>query len=334
MKNDSYSTTESSHYKIIIVSLVAFGIIGVSFLVSNGYFSGWREISQTQENHEITASTSLQARIEKEGDTDSDGLYNWEEILWQTDVINPDTDGDGLNDGDEIKQNRNPLLAGPDDVLYDNSGLVLPGLLDEEISDVKQKFYSDFLKQRGEQIREATLQSLVKNFDNEEFINEKKYSLSNLKTSSQNDEEFLREYGNTMGTVFSRYANTKDYPYDEMEIFRRAIEKSDFSNLPKLEFVSIMYNNIANDLLAITAPMSAAENHLMLVNGYYMLSKTTDAMRFLLEDPLRSGLAYETYVGQTAINQASFFNMVIYFQNKQVVFEKEEPGWLFNLSDE
>jgi len=338
MNEQEYTTIKSSPTKIIIVSLIALGIIGMSFAVSQGYFSNWRENPKGQENQEgITASTSPQIQnssAKKPGDADGDGLYDWEEILWQTDVINPDTDGDGVTDGDEVKQNRNSLLAGPNDIIYDNSGLILPGSSDEEMSDVKKEFYSDFLKQRGEEIKEATLQSLLKDFNGEEFAKEKKYSLSDLKTSSQNDEKFLRAYGNAMGSVFARYANTQDYPYDEVEIFREALEEGNFSGLPKLEFVSVVYQNIVTDLLAITAPMSAAENHLALVNGYFMLSKTTDAMRFLLQDPLRSGLAYETYVGQTAINQASFFNMVIYFQNKKIIFEKEEAGWLFNMSAE
>jgi len=341
MNENEYSTVKSSSTKIIIVSLVALGIIGISFAMSRGYFSGWRKNPKGQEEQKLVVSTSTSSQTQnqdsatkKPDDADGDGLYDWEEILWQTEVANPDTDGDGTNDGDEVKQNRNPLLAGPNDILYDNSGLVLPGSSDEEMFDVKKDFYTDFLKQRGEEVKEATLQSLLKDFNGEEFVNEKKYSLSNLKTSSQNDEEFLRMYGNDIGAVFARYTNAQDYPYDEVEIFRKAIEDGNFSDLPKLEFVSVVYQNIATDLLAITIPISAAENHLALVNGYSMLSKTTDAMRFLLEDPLRSGLAYETYVGQTAINQASFFNMVIYFQNKNIIFEEEEAGWLFNLSSE
>ncbi|MCR4311641.1 MAG: hypothetical protein NUV54_03715, partial [Candidatus Taylorbacteria bacterium] len=50
-------------------------------------------------------------------DSDSDGLKDWEEQLWKTDPLNPDTDGDGTPDGAEIKSGRNPLVAGPNDKL-------------------------------------------------------------------------------------------------------------------------------------------------------------------------------------------------------------------------
>jgi len=44
------------------------------------------------------------------GDTDADGLSNDDEInIYGTDPTNPDTDGDGLNDGAEVALGTNPL---------------------------------------------------------------------------------------------------------------------------------------------------------------------------------------------------------------------------------
>ncbi|MEK7541563.1 MAG: hypothetical protein AAB533_01815, partial [Patescibacteria group bacterium] len=42
-------------------------------------------------------------------DQDADGLKDWEEGIFRTDPQNPDTDADGTPDGEEIKQNRDPL---------------------------------------------------------------------------------------------------------------------------------------------------------------------------------------------------------------------------------
>ncbi|MFH1187647.1 MAG: thrombospondin type 3 repeat-containing protein, partial [bacterium] len=41
-------------------------------------------------------------------DDDKDGLTNQEEIFYGTDINNPDTDGDGFSDGDEVKNGYNP----------------------------------------------------------------------------------------------------------------------------------------------------------------------------------------------------------------------------------
>lgn len=41
-------------------------------------------------------------------DNDNDGLTDAEEVLTETDPLNPDTDGDGFNDGDEVTADSNP----------------------------------------------------------------------------------------------------------------------------------------------------------------------------------------------------------------------------------
>lgn len=46
-------------------------------------------------------------------DTDSDGLTDKEEVLlWRTDPLNKDTDGDSYLDGEEVSHNYNPLGPG------------------------------------------------------------------------------------------------------------------------------------------------------------------------------------------------------------------------------
>jgi hypothetical protein len=48
-------------------------------------------------------------------DSDNDALLDWEEALRGTDPENPDTDGDGTQDGAEVASGRDPKVAGPDD---------------------------------------------------------------------------------------------------------------------------------------------------------------------------------------------------------------------------
>ena len=308
--------------KFIVIIMVALAMVGISFFTS-----------QQPPKEEVPVPVKKVSEDEpSKKDTDEDGLFDWEENLWGTDPNNPDTDGDGTSDGEEVAQNRHPLFAGPGDTIYDNSGLIVPGTTEEEMSEAKKEFYSMFLQEQGDEIREMTVLALMQNFDKEEFVNREKYTLNNLNLSSKNDDEFIRSYGNALGEIFARYANKQDYPYDEVAIFGEAIETKNPSGLAKLEFVSLAYKNLTEDLFAIETPMSAAQSHLALVNGYGMLSETVGAMRFFFEDPLRGGLAYETYVGQTALNQVAFFNIMLYFENKNIVFTEDEPGSLFNTS--
>jgi hypothetical protein len=50
-------------------------------------------------------------------DSDGDRLIDAQEPLWGTDVNNPDSDGDGFYDGDEVSAQFHPLVRAPGDKL-------------------------------------------------------------------------------------------------------------------------------------------------------------------------------------------------------------------------
>lgn len=76
-------------------------------------------------------------------DEDNDGLSNAEEYDLETDPFNPDTDGDGVEDGIEVTRGWNPLVADADDLetdlnqdgLIDSIGAQLSYALDQPDND-------------------------------------------------------------------------------------------------------------------------------------------------------------------------------------------------------
>lgn len=52
-------------------------------------------------------------------DSDKDGLEDIDETYWNTDFQNPDTDGDGYLDGEEVVSGHDPTEPGPNDLLAD-----------------------------------------------------------------------------------------------------------------------------------------------------------------------------------------------------------------------
>jgi hypothetical protein len=94
-------------------------------------FSGCsiRKAENTVNSVETTSATASPVDTDKDGltdeeekalhtaldnpDSDGDGLSDYDEVKkWKTDPMRPDTDGDGFPDGEEVSNGYNPLGAG------------------------------------------------------------------------------------------------------------------------------------------------------------------------------------------------------------------------------
>jgi hypothetical protein len=81
--------------------------------MSNGY----NEQTSAEWQKKYFESENCQAKNHCGGgsDPDKDGLNNNEEFRYHTDPLNPDSDGDGFLDGDEVKNGFDPLKYSPGD---------------------------------------------------------------------------------------------------------------------------------------------------------------------------------------------------------------------------
>lgn len=62
-------------------------------------------------NTSTGATAYRDASFEPAKDPDGDGLTNSIELMWNTDPNNPDTNNDGISDGDSVKKGINPLTG-------------------------------------------------------------------------------------------------------------------------------------------------------------------------------------------------------------------------------
>ena len=105
---------------LLLIPLVACGLLA-AFLLSN--LNQTRDTSATGTYIAQVTLAVVQITQTAEADPDEDGLPTWREIELGTDPFNPDTDGDGLNDGEEI------LVYGTNPTMRDSDG---DGLSDGE----------------------------------------------------------------------------------------------------------------------------------------------------------------------------------------------------------
>jgi hypothetical protein len=96
---------------IVLSILLAIGLFFVTSL--NKEQAAQPTPDATTSNAGLTSSTT----VDPLADPDNDNLNNAQEALWGTNPNNPDTDGDGYKDGEEVANCHNPLVPAPKDKL-------------------------------------------------------------------------------------------------------------------------------------------------------------------------------------------------------------------------
>lgn len=102
-----------------ILILLIIGVLGGTIaLIVSRFSTKPTQVSQTPQTSTLPgANNGGQQVVDPTGDSDADGLTNADEKLWGTNPNNPDTDGDGFKDGEEVKSNHNPTIPSPNDKL-------------------------------------------------------------------------------------------------------------------------------------------------------------------------------------------------------------------------
>lgn len=203
----------------------------------------------------ITNNTSSVLSLSIDKDTDKDGLTNKDESYWNTDFQNPDTDGDGFLDGEEVSSSHDPLIPAPND-LIDNknlttkfSNLTLSGLYEGSLSPKN----SDYAVMIGN-IASVITENAVENLDTQI-----KAGLPTVPSTKQNQETYIKQISPLIESVFSDYIFelnkiSKDFKNSSML-------NSDDSLVEFFKEQSKKYQEHYNTITTISPPKNWQENH-------------------------------------------------------------------------
>lgn len=266
-------------------------------------------------------------------DTDGDGLKDWEEQLWKSDPANPDSDDDGTQDGLEIKNGRNPLVAGPNDKL--DLDIITNKINTETEADLSEtdKFSRElFLKIIAAKKADAPPTAAdLENFLNASILQEiksqpvKVFGEGDFQVDRAETPEKIKAYGEKIAQIM----NTKPpQPLeDELTIFERAEKNNDPNELKKLDPLIEQYRFIENSLLKTTVPESALSIHINFANGVTGMIFSITGLKYLMTDPIRALPGVDAYDQ----NFSNFINGLLqfksYFETAGVTFEKGDRGY-------
>lgn len=307
--------------------------LAAGFLFVDG-FSGKESVLSGDDSSNPDA---LSFATEAEKDSDNDGLKDWEEGLWKTDITIPDTDGDGAPDGEEVRNKRNPLKAGPDDE-YKNIeesplGTVVKESEAERNLTLTDIFARDFLagyftlKNAG-QYNEATRDKFIKTlFAGIDTASPKEYTLKDLTTTQKSDAETLRRYGNALGEVAFKYRHLSEGK--ELFIVDSAVKKEDREKLAELAPIIADYDAFVEEYRAVTVPLAAYEVHLALLNLNAEVRDSLVRMSRLFDDPMEGTAGLSAYRNAAEDGGVVIRDLKNFFSKNGVIFNNDEPGRIF-----
>lgn len=215
-------------------------------------------------------------------DSDGDGLRDWEEELWKSDPHNPDTDGDGTNDNDEVSSGRSPVVAGPDDVLengigfFDNTESIHKE--NTKIDILAQDLFVDYIDlKKQNNLNTKSEQELVERLINESAgtFDFSKYTTGSF-TTVENGEAADAAYKASIDLAFTDFSKVTE---NELVVLTNALDTNDSKEFEKLDFSIEIYSRVITNLTKTHVPNNARFIHADLLNGLNYFTEIIKDMR-------------------------------------------------------
>lgn len=308
----------------IALILVTLAVVGVSvFIVIN------REGAEEKFNRNNTYTNrglTVLENIDPEADSDNDNLKDWQEALWRTDPHNPDTDGDGTIDGQEVEEKRNPLKNNINDSL---------NLRDSEYSrsfteQVAQNVYGQYaiIEQQGTALTEQVQGSIIENSLESSDLNLE----IQLKTYSEIfvDPEYTnhREYAQKMGTILIENARQKEQS-SVTAIVEQSLLEGNRDTLLKLNSHISRYESMIGQALKVRVPFALAENHLLFINGLESIRASIVALSNAPDDPLKGLAGLSVYSDAIETTSSIISEFQSFYETNDISFEQGSSGYVF-----
>ncbi len=272
------------------------------------FISGNKDSSAKLETKEIV----LQDLMEK--DTDGDGIKDWEEALWGTDPEKSDTDGDGISDFDYIEKRREEVRQA--------SGTPDQELSDTNATDVftKEFFAAIVALQQSGQLNSQTLADLSKQLAGN--IGQQKslpdiYSITDIKIVSNPSRADMQIYGQAVQAMSSSYF-AKGIG-TELDVTSNALSTEDPAEYAKIASIANAYADFAGKLVALQTPEDISVDVLNLANNMQKSAKALQNISAIPTNELIGIIGISQYSTYSDDMVNSFTSLSNYLQNNGIL---------------
>ncbi len=271
-KVTSYLPSKKMLRVLLIIGIVIIVGVCISYIRTRIVFNKTNEIKDTR----IPAGTTVALGTLVETDTDNDGLADWEEPLWDMDPKNPDTNSNGISDGEEVASLRtsiNASTATPNELA--------PEILSQTDTFTRELFSTIAALQENGKLTDESSASITAEIIT--FIKTKPtgktYTISDIKSNantSTNSSAYITGFGNAL----------LKYPIKQEDfITLGSIVVTPDLTTPdaNIQKIADKYHALVTTLLALPVPESEAATHLALINS---INRTADMFADIAKYPI------------------------------------------------
>lgn len=249
------------------------------------------------DNTNLTADINSALKPTKD-DQDGDGLSDKEEKKWETDLNNPDTDGDGYFDGEEVASGYDPLRKAPNDKLASNTSSEprpLPRNLTEMLAksisaQTTNEFYganmgNSYLQDPNQLITEAIKNSGI---DINELFVAPPINIQTIPTTK----ESIQTYATSLADIFAKCSPEESCQTAEYITIYNALETQNFVLTDKY---AEAYQEMYQQASKLLVPELLKEIHLEQLSLAFATARCFEMLKEINSDPFKVTVALEKY---------------------------------------
>jgi hypothetical protein len=320
--------------KLILITasvVVVILLLGIAFSYRNS------QDTTLKDSRAVKDSTDLQSKI-IELDADQDGLKDWEEVLWQTDPSKADTDGDKTNDGDEIKEGRNPAKSGPKDLITNSVTEISIVKKDASLETTTDKISKDLftkyiaLKLSGTEMTEEDHDLLIANVfqDQKSSGVVREYKRADLHITTTENEDALRTYAHNMGSIIESN-HTSEYELAVLKDYLDTAEADDPKPdiLERLNPIIKTYDTIIQATLALEVPPSLSTLHLQFLNISAHIQNAIRGLKLTQSDSIAALDSLNNYLSFANQHSELRSTFTKFYDDRGIFFDETSRGYSF-----
>jgi FtsZ-interacting cell division protein ZipA len=283
-----YLPSKRIGYGIIILAAIVIIALVIQYMPSIRRTTIFSKNTTTTENQQT--SSKIADIVNK--DTDGDGVFDWEESIRGTDPSKTDTDGDGVSDFTEIEQLR-AQEGGSDQNTPETETTIFAKQLFSTIASLQQSGTLD--EENATQIVNQVSSTAQKNVQKTFYTKEQLVVSSKLTGSifEKNTEAIMKKYAVTYQTLQNVFVLLKAIPETEQ------IDGN--PNLETLKNIDTSFKKAIGELLKNPVPDKSADIYLDFLNSFQYVSENISDITLLEENPVVSFSATTIYPKNTVL---------------------------------